>query len=139
MYLPSGILSEKKAEARKVQHKALHYQMSDGILYRRSYPGPMIRCVDPEDVNYLIREVHEGICEIHTGPRMVVEKVMNARYYWPGMHLDAVKVLRKCDACQWHAPKTLRPKNALFPVTTAWLFQQWGIYMVGPFLDAPGQ
>ncbi|XP_021991624.1 uncharacterized protein LOC110888405 [Helianthus annuus] len=95
MYLQSGILPENKAEARKIQYKAEHYQMADGILYRKSYLGPLLRCVDDEDANYLIREVHEGICGIHVGPRMVVAKVMNAGYYWPGMHLDAVKELRK--------------------------------------------
>ncbi|XP_022004051.1 uncharacterized protein LOC110901539 [Helianthus annuus] len=104
----------------------------------RSYLGPLLRCVDPEDANYLIHEVHEGICGIHTGPRMVVAKEMNAGYYWPGMHLDAVKVLRKCNGCQRHTLKTLRPKNELVLVTTAWTFQQWGIDMVGPFPEAPG-
>ncbi|XP_035838176.1 uncharacterized protein LOC110921310 [Helianthus annuus] len=138
MYLQSGILPENKAEARKIQYKSEHYQMADGILYRKSYLGPLLRCVDAEDANYLIREVHEGICGIHAGPRMVVAKVMNAGYYWPGMHLDAVKELRKCSGCQRHAPKTMRPKNELVPVTTAWPFQQWGIDMVGPFPEAPG-
>ncbi|XP_022004494.1 uncharacterized protein LOC110902062 [Helianthus annuus] len=138
MYLQSGILPENKAEAQKIQYKAEHYQMADGILYRKSYLGPLLRCVDAEDANYLIREVHEGICGIHAGPRMVVAKVMNAGYYWPGMHLYAVKELRKCSGCQRHAPKTMRPKNELVPVTTAWPFQQWGIDMVGPFPEAPG-
>ncbi|XP_022032941.1 uncharacterized protein LOC110934055 [Helianthus annuus] len=32
MYLQSGILPENKAEARKIQYKAEHYQMADGIL-----------------------------------------------------------------------------------------------------------
>ncbi|XP_035845188.1 uncharacterized protein LOC118491476 [Helianthus annuus] len=138
MYLQSGILPENKAEARKIQYKSEHYQMADGILYRKSYLGPLLRCVDADDANYLIREVHEGICGIHAGPRMVVAKVMNAGYYWPGMHLDAVKELRKCSGCQRHAPKTMHPKNELVPVTTAWPFQQWGIDMVGPFPEAPG-
>ncbi|XP_022014185.1 uncharacterized protein LOC110913669 [Helianthus annuus] len=138
MYLQSGILPENKAEARKIKYKSEHYQMADGILYRKSYLGPLLRCVDADDANYLIREVHEGICGIHAGPRMVVAKVMNAGYYWPGMHLDAVKELRKCSGYQRHAPKTMRPKNELVPVTTAWPFQQWGIDMVGPFPEAPG-
>ncbi|XP_076905373.1 uncharacterized protein LOC143561119 [Bidens hawaiensis] len=87
-YLSSGALPEETTVARKLRHKALNYQMKDGILYRRSFLGPLLRCVDTEDVNYLIREVHEGIYGLHAGPRMVVEKLMNAGYYWPGMHLD---------------------------------------------------
>ncbi|XP_022041872.1 uncharacterized protein LOC110944520 [Helianthus annuus] len=123
-YLQEGILPENKAEARKIQNKALHYEMNGGILYRKSFLGPLLRCVDPQDANYLIREIHEGICGIHAGPRMVVAKIMNAGYYWPGMHVDALKELRKCDSCQRHSPKTLRTKNDLIPVSTASPFQQ---------------
>ncbi|XP_021991287.1 uncharacterized protein LOC110888050 [Helianthus annuus] len=96
-YLQEGILPENKAEARKIQHKALHYEMNGGILYRKSFLGPLLRYVDPQDANYLISEIHEGICGIHAGPRMVVAKIINAGYYWPGMHVDALKELRKCD------------------------------------------
>ncbi|XP_022024794.1 uncharacterized protein LOC110925130 [Helianthus annuus] len=113
-----GKLQEGKPEARKIQNKALNYKMAD-------------------DAQYLVREIHEGLCGIHAGPRMVVAKIMSAGYYWPGMHVDAVELLRKCAACQRHAPKILRPKNPLVPVTSAWPFQQWGIDLVGPFPDAP--
>ncbi|XP_076959071.1 uncharacterized protein LOC143635048 [Bidens hawaiensis] len=121
-YLSSGALPEGKIAAWKIKHKALNYQMYDGVLYRRSFLGPLLRCVDTEHANYSIREVREEICGLHPGPRMVVTKLMNAGYYWPGMHLDAVHEIRKCDSCQRHAPNTLRPKNELVPVTSAWPF-----------------
>ncbi|XP_076911563.1 uncharacterized protein LOC143569571 [Bidens hawaiensis] len=123
-YLSSGALPTRKAEAWKINQKALNYQLTDGILYRRSFLGPLLRCVDAEDANYLIREIHEGICGLHAGPRMTVAKIMNAGYYWPGMHLDAVQEIRKCDSSQRHAPNTLHPKNELIPVTSAWPFQK---------------
>ncbi|XP_076902320.1 uncharacterized protein LOC143557036 [Bidens hawaiensis] len=90
-YLSSRNLPDDKAAVRKIRRKALHYQMQDVILYRRSFLGPRLRCVNAEDANYLIREIHEGICEIHVGPRMVVAKIMNKWYYWPGLHVDVVK------------------------------------------------
>ena len=68
---------------------------------------------------------------------MVVAKLMNAGYYWPGMYLDAVKEIHKCDSCQRHAPNTLRPKNDLVLVSAAWPFQKWAIDIVGPFPDEP--
>ncbi|XP_076929983.1 uncharacterized protein LOC143594603 [Bidens hawaiensis] len=80
-YLMRGILPEKKADAWKIRHKALNYTIQGDILYRRSYLGPLLRCVDPQDANYLLREIHEGICGIHAGPRMVVAKIMNTGYY----------------------------------------------------------
>ncbi|XP_076917499.1 uncharacterized protein LOC143577595 [Bidens hawaiensis] len=70
---------------------------------------------------------------------MTVAKIMNAVYYWPGVHLDAVQEIRKCDSFQRHTPNTLRPKNELIPVTSAWPFQKWAIDIMGPFLEAPGR
>ncbi|KAD0423211.1 hypothetical protein E3N88_44289 [Mikania micrantha] len=95
--------------------------------------GPLLKCVDLEEANYLVREVHAGICEIHAGPRAVVAKLTNAGYYWPGMHLSAVEEIKKCQACQKHAPFLTRPKNELIPVTSVWPFQKWAIDLVGPF------
>jgi hypothetical protein len=66
-------------------------------------------------------------------------KILNAGYYWPGMHGDVVLELQKCEACQRHAPMDHRPKNDMIPVTSAWPFQKWGIGIVGPFPDAPGR
>ncbi|XP_076937945.1 uncharacterized protein LOC143605864 [Bidens hawaiensis] len=74
-YLSSGALPAGKVEARKIKHKALNYQLTDGIFYRRSFLGPLLRCVDAD------REIHEGICGLHAGPRMRVAKIMNAGYY----------------------------------------------------------
>ncbi|XP_076945919.1 uncharacterized protein LOC143617155 [Bidens hawaiensis] len=90
-YLSSGTLPEEKSVAQKIRHKALSYQVQDGLLYRRSFLGSLLGCVDAEDANYLIREIHEGICGLHACPRMIVDKLMNAGYYWPGMHMDVVK------------------------------------------------
>ncbi|XP_076944346.1 uncharacterized protein LOC143614943 [Bidens hawaiensis] len=60
-YLSSRALPAGKAEAQKIKHKALNYQLTDGILYRRSFLGALLRCVDAEDANYLIREIHEEL------------------------------------------------------------------------------
>ncbi|XP_076922878.1 uncharacterized protein LOC143584801 [Bidens hawaiensis] len=110
-YLSSGTLPEGKAAAQKIRHKALNYQVQDRVLYSRSFFSPLLRCVDAKDANYLIREIHEGICGLHAGPRMVVAKLMNAGYYWLRMHMDAVREIRKCDSCLRNAPNTLRPKK----------------------------
>ncbi|KAJ0468174.1 putative nucleotidyltransferase, Ribonuclease H [Helianthus annuus] len=69
---------------------------------------------------------------------MIVTKVKNAGYYWPGMHESAVKELQQCDECQRHAPTSLRAKNEMIPVTAAWPFQKWGVDIVGPFPRSSG-
>ncbi|XP_076888696.1 uncharacterized protein LOC143539199 [Bidens hawaiensis] len=48
-YLSSVTLPIEKAAAHKIRHKALNYQVQNGVLYRRSFLDPLIRCVDAED------------------------------------------------------------------------------------------
>ncbi|XP_022030653.1 uncharacterized protein LOC110931577 [Helianthus annuus] len=138
-FLETGELPPAKGEAQKIQTKALQYEINNGVLYRKSYLGPLLRCVSPTEAKYLISEIHAGLCGIHAGPRAVVAKIHSAGYYWPGMHEDAVTELRKCRSFQKFAPQTIRPKNSLVPVTAAWPFQKWAVDIVGPFPPAPGK
>ncbi|XP_022007340.1 uncharacterized protein LOC110906528 [Helianthus annuus] len=137
-YLVHDVLPVDKAEARKIQINSLQYQMQEGGLYRKTFLGPLLKCLDPEQASYIIREIHYGICGIHAGPKMIVTKVKNAGYYWPGMHESAVKELQQCDECQRHAPISLRAKNEMIPVTATWPFQKWGVDIVGPFPRSSG-
>ncbi|XP_076933130.1 uncharacterized protein LOC143598924 [Bidens hawaiensis] len=94
---------------------------------------------DRKNVQTPFYYVSRTLSDPETRPKDVVAKLMNAGYYWAGMHLDAVQVIRKCDSYQRHAPNTLRSKNELVPVTSAWPFQKWAIDIMGPFPEAPGR
>nr|XP_043638087.1 uncharacterized protein LOC122609091 [Erigeron canadensis] len=138
-YLTSGILPEDRDEARKIRVKAPQYVLRDEGLYRKSYLGPLLRCIGPRQVAEVIRETHHGACGLHSGARMVVAKISTMGYYWPSMHRDTVVKIQKCDSCQIHVAVPKAPKSELIPVTSAWPFSKWGIDIVGPFPPAPGK
>ncbi|GJX73536.1 reverse transcriptase domain-containing protein [Tanacetum coccineum] len=71
-YLTKEILPEDKKKARAVRRKAAKYTMINGTLYKKSFLGPWLRCVGPLQANYVLREIHEGSCSMHSGPRSVV-------------------------------------------------------------------
>ncbi|XP_024036873.1 uncharacterized protein LOC112096894 [Citrus clementina] len=68
-YLRDGVLPPDKLRARKIRAQASRYTMIDGVLYRRGYTLPFLRCLDDDDADYVLREVHEGICGNHSGGR----------------------------------------------------------------------
>ncbi|GJY40710.1 reverse transcriptase domain-containing protein [Tanacetum coccineum] len=103
-YLAKEILPEDKKKARAVRRKAARYAMINGTLYKKSFLGPWLRCVGPLQANYVLREIHEGSCSMHSGPRSVVAKVIRTGYYWPTMHMDARNLIRECNDCQIHRP-----------------------------------
>ncbi|GJU46550.1 reverse transcriptase domain-containing protein [Tanacetum coccineum] len=92
-----GILPEDPDDARTLMEKIRNYTMEDGVMYRKSYLVPLMRCMGPLQANYVIREVHMGSCRMHDGPRQVVAKAMNLGYYRPSMHRDAKELIRACD------------------------------------------
>ncbi|KAD6454323.1 hypothetical protein E3N88_09029 [Mikania micrantha] len=46
--------------------------------------------------------------------------------------------LRKCEACQLHAPVKHTPKYDLVTISAAWPFHKWGMDIVGPFPTSKG-
>nr|GEW61958.1 reverse transcriptase domain-containing protein [Tanacetum cinerariifolium] len=96
-YLKGGVLLGDKKEARKLRLKARQYELMEGVLYSRSFLTPWLRCVGPLQAEYVMREIHEGSCSMHAGPRSVVAKAIPLGYYWPKTHKDARDMIRKCS------------------------------------------
>ena len=105
-YLEHGILPEDKLMARKLKIKAAHYSMYNGELYRRSLSHPWSKCVSPEEDNYVLREIHEGICGAHEAQNTIVWKDLLQGYYWPNKSKDAFQLIQKCTKCQQFARLT---------------------------------
>nr|GEY93401.1 reverse transcriptase domain-containing protein [Tanacetum cinerariifolium] len=66
-------------------------------------------------LKYVIKEIHEGSCSMHAGPRSVVAKAIRLGYFWPTMHRDAQDMI------------------------PPWPFYKWGIDIAGPFPEGPGK
>ena len=88
-YLRSGILPDGKDAARKLKVQASRFVLIMDILYKRGFSQPYLRCLSHDEVDYVMREVHEGICGNHLGAQSLVHKLIRAGYYWPTMLKDA--------------------------------------------------
>nr|GEY08418.1 reverse transcriptase domain-containing protein [Tanacetum cinerariifolium] len=115
------------------------YVSKEDNMVKRSFLTPWLRCVGPLQLKYVMREIHEGSCNMHVGPWSVVAKAIRLGYYWPTMHRDARDMIRKCNDCQIHRPITRNPQQPLTLITAPWPFYKWGIDIAGPFLEGPGK
>nr|GEX31969.1 reverse transcriptase domain-containing protein [Tanacetum cinerariifolium] len=136
-YLKEGILPGDEKEAQKLRLKARQYELMEGILYKRSFLTPWLKYVGPLQEEYVMKEIHEGSCSMHAGPRSVVAKAIRLGYFWPTTHKDAHDMIRKCIDCQIHRPVTRHPQQPLTPITAPWPFYKWGIDIAGPFPEGP--
>ena len=80
-YLKDGRLSKAKDEAKKLRGRAAKYVLLDEVLYKRGFSQPYLRYLAPDEANYMLREVHEGVYGNHLGARSLIHKVVRAGYY----------------------------------------------------------
>ncbi|GKF17791.1 reverse transcriptase domain-containing protein [Tanacetum coccineum] len=127
-YLTEGILLEEKRKARAVRRKAGRYDVINETLYKKSFLGPWLQCVGPLQANYVLREIHEGSCSMHSEPRSMVAKALSSGYYWPTMHMDARNLIRECSDCQVidiAGPFLEGPGKVKFPIVAMDYFTKW--------------
>nr|GEV19047.1 protein NYNRIN-like [Tanacetum cinerariifolium] len=94
-YLKDGTLPNDRKEASKLPIKARQYELLEGVLYRRSFLKPWLRCVGPLQPNYVIREIHEGSCSMHVGPRTKKVKflIVAMDYFTKWIEMKAVATI----------------------------------------------
>ena len=66
-YLKNGVLPDEKEVARKLKVQAARFVLIKDVLYKRGFSRPYLRCLGTEEADYVMRKVHEGICENHSG------------------------------------------------------------------------
>ena len=138
-YLLNRTLPSDPKEASKLRARSSRFALLWGTLYKRGFSAPLLKCIRKEDANYVLREVHQGICGNHIRARALVEKTLRQGYYWPTMLKDAIELVKKCKFCQEHAKISHLPSEPLTSIISSWLFQQWGLDILGPLPIGRGQ
>jgi hypothetical protein len=137
-YLQNGSLPSEKKSAIQLRMKAGRFTMVNGMLYKRGFTLPLLKCVSPEEGNYILREIHEGVCGSHSGARVLAHKAVRAGFYWPNMSKESTAIVRNCDKCQRFANITKQPPEELSAISSPWPFSQWGVDIVGPLPRGKG-
>uniref|UniRef100_A0A2N9G1P7 Uncharacterized protein n=1 Tax=Fagus sylvatica TaxID=28930 RepID=A0A2N9G1P7_FAGSY len=75
-YLEDETLPSDPVKARKLKVRSIRFILMQGVLYKRGFSLPYLRCLDKAEADYVMREVHEGICGNHSGARSLVHKLM---------------------------------------------------------------
>ena len=75
-YLKNGILPDGREAARKLMVQAMRFILMKDVLYKKGFSHPYLRCLDPEEADYVMRKVHEGICGNHLGSLLLAYKLI---------------------------------------------------------------
>ncbi|XP_073033818.1 uncharacterized protein [Primulina eburnea] len=101
--------------------------------------GPLLKYLSKKEVDYVLREIHEGCCAEHFGGMSLARKTMLASFWWPTLGQDSARVVQTCEGCQHHSNFKHSPPTLMKPIWASCPFDQWGIDIVGPFPIARAQ
>ncbi|XP_075474944.1 uncharacterized protein LOC142505722 [Primulina tabacum] len=138
-YITNHELPEDKARAQKIKRQAPRFVFLNKILYIRSFQGPLLKCLNEKEVDYVLREIHEGCCAEHLGGMPLTRKTMLAGFWWPTLKQDAARLVQICEGCQHHSNFSYSPATLMKPIWASCPFDQWGMDIVGPFPVARAQ
>jgi len=71
-------------------------------LYKRGYDQALLKCLTTEQAQYVMRELHEGICGYNSSARTMTNKILKAGYFWPTMEEDCHTFVKIGIPCQKH-------------------------------------
>jgi len=131
-YIRDGQLPLDPSKAKKVRVRATRFIVMNGELYKRGFSLSYLKCLNPEEESYVLREIHEGICDNHLRPQSLVGKAIRVGYFWPTMQKDVVELVKKCDKCQWFENVQHVPGELMTSISSPWPFSTWGINIIGP-------
>ena len=81
LYLSTGQLPTERNKAHKLQNQAARFSLIDGQLFKRSLGGPYLKCLTPKQSQYVLAELHEGICGNHPSGSTLAHRAHTQGYF----------------------------------------------------------
>lgn len=79
---------------------ATKYTLISQDLYKRGYSTPLLKCVMKEQGDYVMKELHEGMCGYHLGARAMAARILRSGCYWLTIREDSKNLVQKGKKCQ---------------------------------------
>ncbi|XP_077215724.1 uncharacterized protein LOC143850350 [Tasmannia lanceolata] len=81
---PEASLKERRA----LQTLASRYVICGEDLYRRSFDGVQLLCVDEDRAAEILEDVHSCVCGLHMNGKMLARKILRLGYFWTTLEED---------------------------------------------------
>jgi hypothetical protein len=121
----------RSIRGRRIRRRALGYTVMDGLLYRQTVEGVLLKCLSMEEAKITMGEVHEGMCGTHQSAYKMHWMLKRVGMYWPTMLKDCFKYYKGCESCQRYGKVQLAPASVLHPIIKLWPFRGCDLDFVG--------
>jgi len=71
----------KLEEEKAMKQQCSRYTVINQDLYRRGYSMSLLKCITKDEVEYVLKEIHEWVFDSHSDARTMATKVLRVGYY----------------------------------------------------------
>jgi len=128
----------KAAADKALAKKAAQYVFIADDLYKRGFTTPLLKYLGKEQSKYVMNELHNCVCGMHSGHRTSAARVIRAGYYWPTVRQDCVKYVKKCKSFQENGLLIHQPPTNLQTIRLPGLLPNGDRISQGLFRQQPG-
>lgn len=75
-YLKKGTVLEDHNASQRLKVQVSRFVLMGDFLYKRGFSCLHLRCLVPDEENYVMREVHERVCGNHSRAWSLVHKLI---------------------------------------------------------------
>jgi ribonuclease HI len=76
LYLQGHYHPSDRNEDKRLKHRSRDFALVEGQLYKKGINQPMLKCITETEGIKILREVYNGTCDSHSGPRALAAKVI---------------------------------------------------------------
>ena len=84
---------------RQFRLQSIPYVLVDGVLVMKDLNGVLLRCINSNQTDRVMKEFHDGLDGGHFSARTTCYKDNETSYYWPNLFSDSHKYVRKFEKC----------------------------------------
>ena len=87
-------------EKRTIKLHLVRYIIVNGVLWWRNFEGILLKCIDQQNSEKILKEMHSSVYGGHYMAKTTTHKVMRVGFWWPSIFKETQVLVRKCDSCQ---------------------------------------
>ena len=117
-------------ERRTLRLKSSQYRLINSVIFRVNYNGVLLICLEGEDAEKVLKELHDGPEGEHFVGHTTAHKILISSYYWPTLFKYTHTYVRNCKTCQTSAGREKRVAIPLQPMTVSRPSEKWGLDII---------
>ena len=139
-FLACGVMPPEFSyqQSKTLRTDSRFYIWDNPLLFKRGADMIIRRFVPENEQGKILQECHTSPYGGHFVGDKIAQKILQSGFYWPTIFKYCFEWVKLCDQCQRMGNIRKMHEMPLHGILVVQLFDEWGIYFMGPFPSSFG-